>query len=403
MDADFRFYSKDQSDTDIKSLSDLIHAPLTEKIYFSASCFPFQSLKDTRTGSCFENWAVYNSCQRPGTKSLTLAHYVDQLDQLLQQQIQEIYSKHSTVTLSFSGGVDALTLLSYIESQGLLNRTVIYWHENRTIDDATSLHVDINKHRALVVMLDRLKSQVQDIVFNTITVDDLIHIINTQDYNHLKCYTTAVAVQYFHNTALIYGHHGNQVLLHKDIFLDQIRINSSDPVINQRIVDCIAQRDFYTQSLQKYNVESQPVPLDYVELIIKPWCLLSGINNNVIYSPLEVGLPLVKDIDYTAVDPAVIFHATAARQLIAKNVGSAYDDFVTTESLADGDNLSQIMLPYDQISRSLTIPSNINHHPVGLEFLNYELQQAQKKNSIHLNTVVTIKMLQYLSTVAHKQ
>ena len=46
--------------------------------------------------------------------TITLDEYQEALFNNIQTQIQEIYKKYKTVTLLYSGGIDSITLLSFI-------------------------------------------------------------------------------------------------------------------------------------------------------------------------------------------------------------------------------------------------------------------------------------------------
>jgi hypothetical protein len=97
----------------------------------------------------------------------------------------------------------------------------------------------------------KYQNQLHSIVWHSV---DIAHVVNTFNHGQLadiKCYATKTVLDQYQNSVFIFGHHGNQVLLHKYIFLDEIRIRyicyKISPIFSFKIIA-------YTQSYLFYEL-----------------------------------------------------------------------------------------------------------------------------------------------------
>jgi hypothetical protein len=389
----------------VKHISKLIYQPVNEYIYTSATSYPFTTRLDFTQGSFYQNYVIPSPAYKfvasdtnitvlANRKKISLDTYLTQLDQVIADQIKSIYRTHSSVVLSYSGGIDSMVLLSYIMAGGFLSQTTLLTHNN-LFQDSTHPAIISNDPRrvaALDAALNMATDQGAKVFKLDITDQDFVDIFNTRDFNHLRCYTVSKALSCFTNTAFLYGHHGNQVLLHKDIFIDQLLLQG---VIGEtEVQDALDKNDYYVTSATNYNINSRRTPLEHHPLLMLPWHELSGYQGNTVYSPLGFMLESVRDIDFTTVTLDDILNANAGRKLITKNVGSALDHLIIAEGVGDGDSISYTMFDRKNFDQNLlNIPNNINHNLTGQSWL----EETLKKDSISSYNLLTLKLLHQLS------
>jgi hypothetical protein len=263
------------------------------------------------------------------------------------------------------------------------------------------LHKDQEKQQKIQATIKLLANQLQAVDWYTVTDDALAYSFNFENLENVKCYCTSQIMRTYQDSAIMYGYHGNQVLLHKDIFVDEILLQNPHLTQNMMALKNSSQR-FYSQPLRDYPMDRERIPLEYRYLNIKPWDLLSGMNNNRLYAPLaDDGILLqVRQLDFSQVDLDVIADATVARELIHRNVGSMLDEFIATEGVKDNDNLEEAMIPVSKLDPTkLTVPDNLNHNSEGLDYIQSEISQAQSKGYMPINSLVVIKALQWLAKV----
>jgi hypothetical protein len=388
----------------VKHMSKLIYQPVKEYIYTSAVSYPFTTRLDFTQGSFYQNYVIPSPAYKfiasdtnvtvsSNRKKISLDTYLTQLDQAITDQIASIYRTHSSVVLSYSGGIDSMVLLSYIIAGGFLSRTTLLTHNN-LFQDSTHPAIISNDPRRVAAMdaaLDMATDQGAKVFKLDITDQDFVDIFNTRDFNHLRCYTVSKALSCFNNTAFLYGHHGNQALLHKDIFIDQLLLQGTIGKIE--VQNAVDKNDYYVTSAANYDVNSR-TPLEHHPLLMLPWHELSGYQGNTVYSPLGFMLESVRDIDFTTVTLDDILNANAGRKLITKNVGSALDHLIIAEGVGDGDSISYTMFDRKNFDQNLlNIPNNINHNLTGQSWL----EETLKKDSISSYNLLTLKLLHQLS------
>jgi hypothetical protein len=402
------FVSKDHTKlvTDIKQLKT---SRLNRNFYFRPSGCPLVNVNDSNDGSCFKDYFIPTASYQFQLvdnvvksvlieKNLLLTEYIDELHQGIYNRIKSIYQQHKEVTLAYSGGIDSMVLLSFIQNQGLLSRTNVVCFKNKTQSDPSCLHRDFKKQFAVEALLKTIQNKVKSVQWLTISQDDFVFGLNNQNLEHVKCYATNAVLKKTDGNAYIFGHHGNQSLLHKIIFVDEIILNQSGAI--KDMADLLSgSKDFYTQSLLNFDINSVRIGIERRHMLMKPWSLLANKHKSV-YSPLADNFSFgqLRRLDFGKINISIIANADVARELIDRNVGNSLNSYITTESIKDGDNLENMVIPLDLLSAStLAIPSELNHNPEGLDYIQNEINSAKKTNTIAINTLVTIKALNWLS------
>jgi hypothetical protein len=109
---------------------------------------------------------------------------------------------------------------------------------------------------------------------------------------------------------------------------------------------------------------------------------------------------LCRQIDFGTVDPNVITNATVARWMIEQNQQGWLQNYISTESTKDIDNLEHVNVPLDLLNSDvLTVPDKLVHHPEGYKWLLQEVSRAKQCGHIALNTLVSLKNLQWLASL----
>lgn len=200
----------------------------------------------------------------------------------------------------------------------------------------------------------------------------------------------------------MFGYHGNQLLLHKEVFLDEIMYR--DPGKKSLIETAISKKDFYTKSLQNYTFDRELSPLHQHHLLLKPWQKMNAINNNHVYSPIghdHTLFDLCRTIDFSQCDPEVITDALVARWIIRKNRQEWLFDHISTESTKDLDNLEHVDIPVRDLNPALfDIPHNLNHDKEGLDWIANESSKAKTTGYVALNTLVSLRNLSWIAGFA---
>jgi hypothetical protein len=374
---------------------DLLNQPLSREIYFSPSYSPLIHVKDSRLGSCFENWMIPTAL--PHGQSVTLDHYQNQLYDLIQSAVKDVYRKHQMVYLALSGGIDSMVLLSFVLNLRLSQRTVLVVLENHTQSNKDCLHIDMQRKQQLFALCSQLDMPMHYEIFS---LADLANAAN-HGLAEIKCYITHALLSRYRDQAWMFGFHGNQLLLHKEVFLDEILTAAPDKTLD--VMNAIAQPEFYTQSLKHYDVQKIKHPLKYHHLLLKPWSALNGVNNNTLYAPIgatDRAFDLCRQIDFGTVDPNVITNAAVARWIIDQNQQYWLQNYISTESTKDIDNLEHVNVPLNLLNSDvLTVPDKLVHHPEGHEWLLQEASRAKQCGHIALNTLVSLKNLQWLASL----
>jgi hypothetical protein len=407
LDSNNFFIKKDCTEL-ITNIADLKFKPLSREVYFRPSACPIIDINNSNNGSCFEDYTIPTASYQfnignnikcvPVEKNLSPTAYTDTLYQSIFSQIKKIYQTHPTVTIAYSGGIDSMVLLSFIEQQGFLARTHLVCFTNITQQSNTCLHRNPTKQIKLNAVLDQLKDQVKSITQLTIDLKDIAHAFNHGQLEQLKCYTTHSILNQIDSPAFIFGTHGNQVLLHKNIFVDEILLHRSTGY--QELCNLLSgPLDFYTQSLVDYDVDSPSLGIEHRYLVLKPWHLLSS-SGKLIYSPLadSATFEQLRRLDFSKIPVGTIAHATVAREFITQNNCEWLTKYIDVEGVKDYDNLEDAVIPIELLHTDLlAIPANLNHNAEGLEYLQNEITKAHQNANIPINSLVAIKALQWIA------
>jgi len=401
-----KFIVKDNLiETDISKIK---NQPLDRAVYFRPSNAPIINIADSQLGSCWAGYFIptgnfiYSqdgdilSCT-PVTRNVNLEFYTQQVHDQISRAISSIYQSHAQVTLCYSGGIDSMVLLSFVISQKLLPRTNILCFENRTQDSELSLHNNLENKHKVDALLNRLESQCKSITRMTMTVEDIAYSFNHGDLQHLKCYTTHSILRKHRDTAFIFGFHGNQILLHKPVFVDELLLQ--DQVTSAQVKDYLNSQTFYTQSLKSYDVYKPRIGIDRTHLLQKPWALMDGINGNKVYSPIGTDLTfdLLRRLDFTGVSLSHVANATIAQDIMFSNVDNFLEPYIGIESLYDNDMLKDTLIPLSLLDQQLlTIPDSLSHDAEGLDYIQDQIALAHTHGHIPINSLVAIKMLKWI-------
>ena len=381
-------------DRSVARLRDMQTAQLDGRIYYKPTAFPLLDHTDTTRGSAFKDYIVPTSAYefsadslvRRERKQISLESYIDACDQLFRQAIIRIYRQHGSAVLSYSGGIDSMVLLGYIESLGLMPRTTLLIQENyaQADNDPGLIRNDARKAAAIRELAQRVSPE--QIVHQAVTEQHVINCFNRYDYHALRTYNTVAGMELFCDRAMIYGHHGNQVLLHKDIFLQEIVLQNGATL--EQVNSLLKDNHYYCSGMRELT---GLVSLDDQNLKHRQW---STYNDNYYYDPLGVAIDLCRCIDYSSVDPLVIIDARAGRELLHRTVGVKFDDLIVTEGLSDGDCFIRRSFDRDHFDAAqLKIPTNIHHDEDGMQWLQSQLNQQK----IDFNSLTSIKMCCMLS------
>jgi hypothetical protein len=362
----------------------------------------------SNTTSCFKDYIIPTASykfystekgivQRCFEKTVTLDYYIDQIDQDIRASITKIYQDNATVTLCYSGGIDSMVILSYILSLGFLSRTNIVCFENVTQVDNTCLHLDAVKKEKVLAVLDLIGPNCNDITWLKFDQEDFVYNITNLDFRHAQCYTTSALLRRYNDTAFLFGYHGNQVLLHKKIFIDEIV--KYRPGAKEEFLQL--PKNYYAQNLIDHTPPTDIPGIEKIHMMIRPWAALDGYQGNRIYSPIGSNLTfnLLRRLDFSKISVNIVADAQIARELIARNTGKQLSEYITTESLGDldsfrfpGDSIPLV----DKIEKLLIIP-DLNHNPQGLEYLTTAIKQSISNKNIEVNVLMSVKALQWLS------
>jgi hypothetical protein len=372
----------------------LIHEPINEKIYYSPSCFPFLS-NNSADGCLYKNYTIPNNhydftnniSELP--QDLTLSKYIDIYYNLLKNHIQDILKHYEKIIISFSGGIDSLVLLSFVELIGALDKILLVNYENYFVDQ----HPDLIRNNTYKFdVLKEIQSYIKDnfIRFN-ITDYDWVRCVNYENFTELKLYGLATIMHKFPNYTVIGGHQGDKTLLHDTLWFDQLMLHDEN---NKKIFDILIQnKKLYMNNFLKYDTTKKFIPLKNYNL--RSNHAVSEIRGKF-YNPLGIDTRICRRIDISTVSLEDIMDARVAREIIYRNVGKKYNGFITQQGNFDGDTYSKKSFKKSNLNPNIfVIPDNINHNQNGMNWLTNLI----KEDEIETNTLTSLKMIQFLSKI----
>jgi hypothetical protein len=387
------FYQKDIQERSIlikienntifaQTVQDLINnnEPLSEMFFYQPTYFPLIKRDDVRAGTAWPNWHFPNFdtyfihkdkkiiMTTKLRKKIAITEYVKQLKNILDCNINSMFEKilDKKTFLCYSRGIDSTLILSYILKHKLQDKIHILNFSN-LLAPGTTLQLQEE---------EKLGFKVTHI---NLDMDDLIDAINTLDPNIVSCYCSYSLMQKFKNCNFIFGYHGNQVLVHKKIFLEQINKDVKDVG--------------YCTSLNGWTSIENPIPLAEYVLFNKPWHKLGGINNNSIFEPLgnDENFDLLRNIDWHDVDPHLISDAKIPRQIIKDNVGNKLDVVISNENTNELDCvIGDLLIPIDKIKKEIfEIDKKPCMNEKGFNWLISEYAAAKTSKYIKFNSLLS--------------
>jgi len=380
----------------ITDMAELKHCALNPLLYYSSTGFPVVDRNNMNKGSVFKDyfiptgaWKIQKNNDQINLigveKTLSFTQYVDLIFENIKSQIQNIYKDHKTVTLFYSGGIDSMVVLSYIISLGLLSRTRLLHYQNTPTSQ--------QEKYLITQLLERFSNQVQEVDRFEVTVKDVADIFNRGSLSDLLCYSSKTIFSKINQQAIITGHHGNQILLHKDVFVDEILLSRPDEW------NKVGKQKLYTDINFRYDPTRPKVKIDDCYMLIKPWENLCGINQNVFFNVLgsSTTFEYLRKLDFSTVDVLSILDAQVAREIMNRNTDDLLTEFIETEDTTMGDSITPFQVPLDFLDKSiLQIPTDLHHDANGLEYIQTQIDRAYNQGYIYINDLVTIKTLNHI-------
>lgn len=365
-------------------------AKLSEKIYYAPTKFPLISNYDMRRGTAWYDWKMIDfdqcfhydnntnkimldKCARP---KISLTKYIEKLENMIGNNIEKIFDKDfaKPVYLAYSRGADSLCILSFLIKKNLMDRVKLINFSNTILNNG-------------IASFELEKSLGFDVINLAINMDDLCKIINSKNYKTVLCYTTHTLMKKFPGSFFIFGWHGNQSLLHKEIFLEQI---------NKQVTT-----RGYCQSLDEWKPKSDATPLNEHCLVIKPWHELQGLYDCELFDPLgnEIIFEQIRSIDWNNIDPHVISDAVVPRKIIHNNVNTLLDNLIIKENINEADAIhGDLEVPLAKLNKEIfEIDSTAYCNKQGVDWLLSEYNKSLTKNTIKLNTVLGFLLHNYLN------
>lgn len=379
----------DMNDMCIKKFPDLHKNRLNEKIYYpNNSISPF--IKDNITyGSVFENCYIpsnaYNiicknnfaTIELMDEPKITLNQYIDTYYKLVLEQVEKIYTKHDTVVLKYSGGIDSIAIFSYILKLGYLERTIITKYENYYGPEHQDyIRYSVPKSNAIKNFKKQFSNKYIDFLDYDFTIDDWIDLANSKTtFTAIRAYANFFLFQKFKNSAFITGHHGDQFFLHDRKWLGNFIAKSDDKQATiAQFKKHLENKNLYMNNLLHIDYEKDAVPLEHWSWYMKRWDEFS-VNNNIYYTPIAVDTRMCRNIDLKTIDILDVLDARVAREIIHRNCGNLLDEYIIHTGDYDSDYSNNYMIEKSKLAdHVLRIPKNLKHNGVGLTRLLRDLQ-----------------------------
>lgn len=373
---------------------------ISKEIYFKPSNFPHLTRFDIRKGSCFKDlifpsssFRYYNNQFLILAKTLNLNDYKNFLYHEILKLIKDCYNESDDVVFLYSGGIDSIVVLSFLFKLNLLSKTKIVTVLDATQDSSSALVNDKVNQEKIYDLKKFLKNKIKSFDIVNLDKNTIIDVFNNGNYYDLVCHVSSYIMNLYNNNKFINGGHGNESLLHQRNNIHEIL-----KIYPNKINDVDHQGNYYCTKYSSVTLEEELIGVEHKELIAKPWHKIS-FKNKKFFTPLgseKIFLQL-RRLDYSNISVNYLENVDMAREFINLNCNNLLDNFISHESLTDGDNISQCKVPTKNINRSLlTIPKNLNHNKEGLDFLEWEISKIDNNEDIDFNSLISIKMIQQL-------
>lgn len=384
---------------------------IEREFYFNPSYFPIPFLGDYKKGSCFVGWFVPTSAYQLDVlgdtihvstppQDISLDTYKKTIDHLITKSINDVYDRYPEAYLHYSGGIDCLVILSYIIKLGYLKRTHLVYHKNLTqsYDPAVS-YQDPELRTAIQDAFDRFSDQCAGTRVMEFDVKDVAHCANIGDYFSLTTYTTTRCMEHYRNTAHFHGTLGNSTLLHfKSICDELIRVNGNrDEFDREKNTP-----GHYSVYLYEHDPSSDIIPLSDRHLGNKLFNhLMPDPRGNCLSTPLATDEMIfyLRKTDFSGLSHREIFESRFSLDLIQQNVGDTLDCYVIRGGQNENDNLKNISVPLDLLREDILRIPDLNHHPEGREWLEYEIDRARTTGHVAINTLTSFLAQQRLHSM----
>lgn len=407
------FLKKNGSDLFLQKFRDF--SPGTSRnnsFYFRPSYLPVVDLDDYTQGSCWRDWIMPTASfefvvthdeisVEEISRDLSITQYVEFVYHQIAANIQEIYQTNSTVCFHYSGGVDALVVLSFLIKFKLLPRTnIVYWR-NLTQEAETGLSFrDHDLRKAIGEVFEICKKSAAAISVTDITVNDVIDVINHRGYFDLANYASSIMMHRYPGYAHMDGYLGNATLLHRYYYSNMLVKNTQN---YESFYQAWNHPKRYMNPYQLPDDMDNILPISRSYLGVK---LFHGMDQSQIriYNPLGNDCILeklrsLKCDDYSHED---IITAKFARDIIQRNDAGYLDHYVLRTTESEGSNLKHMKFAWNRIDPNVTnLTWHNGHDALGRQWLEYEIDIAKKTNSVSINTVVSIKAQQQIESLIH--
>lgn len=379
-------------------ITDFTNCKISRDIYFRPNKFPYITRFDLRKGSCFKDlifpsasFKFINNEPFMVVKNLNFLDYKKFLYDEILDSILKIYNGDDIVFF-YSGGIDSIVILSFLLKLNLLSKTKIVTVLDATQDSPSALVNDIINQEKIKDLKKFLKNKIKS--FDILNVDEktIVDIYNNGKFYDLVCHVSSYIMNLYNNNKFINGGHGNESFLHLNSVVHEIL-----KIYPNKINDIDKKRNYYCD-FSSVTLEDL-VGIEYKNLLAKPWHRIH-IKNKKCFTPLSSDriYSKLRKLDFSNISVNYLENVCMSREFINLNCNNLLDEFITHESIRDGDNISQCKIPTKEIDRSLlTIPDNLNHNQEGLDFLQWEISKITKNEDIDFNSLISIKMIQQLS------
>lgn len=394
----------------VTNIKQLANEKLTRNIYFSATNFPHTNRYDCFSTSVFDGWMVPSTnyifevddktvtvTEMP--KSIPFGEYKSLVYENTKNNILSVYEDGREGVLFYSGGIDSMTLMSFLRKFDLLSRTHIVFSLNATQELAA---YRVPTRFAKVKEMERIISG-ECLSFNYVSTDiaDIANVSNmfNGEFSRLLTYCSSHCETMFNNVTFIEGE-GDALHLHtKQVMNDILMANGTVTDYSQE-----QRTDYYSSDASACKSPSYDTGIRNVVFRSKPYRGMNRVNGNKFAQPIinNGGFDLIRSLDMRGVDYRYAVDALLPKEYIRTNVGDSFDGLIMSEYAMDFDIIKDVFVRCDEITISdYEIPTALNHNEDGLRFLQEQYDSLSKDEYINLNSLISIAAMRHLSGLLH--